>query len=379
MKKLIVLTLSIFLSFFSQAQKLIEGDPPKDAIVYTCGPCGCPLDGKYFNGMGNCPTCNMPLQANIPSLQRQSTTISRPSVAILLFNRADIMDVSGPISVFEHAGLNIMTFAKTNDPVQIGMNLELKPDFTLQNLPKVDVLVFPGGGLAETNPGDTAIVQFIKERYDSTEVVFSVCSGAFFLGEAGILDGQKATTFASLIPLLTQNYPKTIALNNVKYTDNGKVVTSAGLSSGIDAAFHVVSKYYGVGRAQDIANHMEYPWKREHDYARSQLADNYLLSLRSLLSLFSTSFFHSQGDNNSWEMRFVLTKEMSPANIIALLAKELQRRPDWKQQSAYLLSINGNIEHPVLGKGEIALTVKEDPIKGPILIVLAERQSSYIP
>ncbi len=373
MKKYFIAVLLLFFFVFSDAQQPIQGDPPKDAIIYSCAPCGCPDDGKYFSNMGNCPSCNMSLQPSIQGLERRAASIERPKAGIFLFNSADVMDVTGPISVFEHAGFNIFTFSKTSEPVRIGMNLELKPDFNFSNLPEVDILVFPGGGLAESNPGDKEVVQFIKSRYEATDVLFSVCSGAFFLGEAGLLDGQEATTFASMIPLLAENYPSVEALNDVKYTDNGKIVTSAGLSSGIDAAFHVVSKYYGIGRAQDIANHMEYPWKREHDYARSQLADNYLSGIRQLVNLFSTSFFYSQGDQNRWEMRFALTRQLPPEKVLELITKELKKRPDWKMQAKNASKISGIIHHPVLGEGKIFLAVKQVPDKGAVLSIRAER------
>ena len=371
----IMISLLVFVTL-APAQQLIEGEPPKDEIIYSCPPCGCPHDGQYFSEMGQCPSCQMSLQAGIQGLER-SNSVKRPRVGIFLFSRADVMDVSGPLSVFEHAGFQIVTFARSNDVVRVGMNLELKPDFTLENLPSVDILVLPGGGLAESDPGNEQIVQFIKERYEETDILFSVCSGAFFLGEAGLLDSQTATTFASLIPMLTQNYPKAVVRNDVKYTDNEKVITSAGLSSGIDAAFHVVSRYYGVGRAQDIANHMEYPWKRANDYARSQLADNYLGGIKGIVSLFTTEYYESYGDNNYWELRYTLTRQMPSEKILSLLVKELDKQSNWTTQSRKKLVCRGTLAHPLLGKGQIEIKIEKKKEAGAIMIVRAERVNKY--
>lgn len=378
MKHFIFVILLLCATFYGQAQNRLPEPPPEGALVYQCAPCGCADDGQYFSEMGNCPSCNMPLNPRVSGLELKTTNIQRPTVGILLFNMADIMDVSGPLSVFEHAGFNVITFAKTNEPLRIGTHLELTPDFTIDNLPKADILVFPGGGLAESNPADQKIIQLIKDRYEETKVLFSVCSGAFFLGEAGILNGQKATTFASLIPRLSENYAKAKILNNVKYTDNGKIVTSAGLSSGIDAAFHVVSKFYGVGRAQEIANHMEYPWKREHDYARSQLADNYLRDLSNLLSLFSTSFFYSQGNNDQWEMKYTLTRQMPAKKIFTIITKELEKKDDWVQTQVSPLSVTGTINNTILGKGKLELRIQQKD-GAPVLVVKAERLKKYTP
>ncbi|MEO9804364.1 MAG: DJ-1/PfpI family protein [Reichenbachiella sp.] len=372
--KIAITLLFVFASFgISLAQQQIVEDPKKGEVVYYCGPCGCADDDKYFSKSGQCQACSMSLMPTILGLEVARPSIERPTVGMFLFNMADIMDVSGPISVFEHAGFNIVTFSKTSDPVLIGMNLELRPDYTIESLPQVDILVLPGGGMAESNPGDEEVTRFLHGRKDSTEVLLSVCSGAFFLGEAGLLDGLRSTTFAGLIPRLKEQYPRTVVLNDVKYTDNGQVVTSAGLSSGIDAAFHVVSKFYGVGRAQDIANHMEYPWKRENDYARSQLADNYITDLRALVSLFSTSYFYSQGDQNTWEYRFHLTNQIPPKQMMKLIKKEIEKNSDWITSASKPLSTTGIVDHEVLGKGKVNFSITIDSESIPIAIIKASR------
>lgn len=373
--KIHIALISIFiLSHKTMAQQEIVGDLPEHEIIYYCGPCGCANDGKYFNGPGQCQACPMALQPTLPGLNRPTSAARRPTVGMFLFDGADVLDVTGPISVFEHAQFNIVTFSKATDPVRIGMNLELQPDYTMGNLPPVDVIVLPGGGMSESNPGDTQVVQFLRERKDTTDVFLSVCSGAFFLGEAGLLDGQDATTFAALIPSLSAQYPKARVLNDVKYVDNGQIVTSAGLSSGIDAAFQVVAKFYGEGRAQDIANHMEYPWDKTNSYARSQLADGYAIGIRSLVSMFSTEFYFSSGDHNAWEYRFKLTHQMEPKTIIALIKKELEKSTNWHTTQSNLHAISGTIEHAILGRGKISITILNE---GPEAIIKAKRMARY--
>jgi len=160
-----------------------------DQITYTCAPCGCEQDGQHLEAPGLCSACNMALIPHYPGLKRRTSTNTTKTVGILLFNGADIMDVTGPWSVFEHAHFNIVTVAKTKEPVSLGMSMQLTPNFTLEQLPKVDVLVIPGGGPAESNQDET-IVRWIKKQYEQTQTLFSVCSGAFFLGKAGLLDGQ---------------------------------------------------------------------------------------------------------------------------------------------------------------------------------------------
>lgn len=344
----------------------------QDKIVYSCAPCGCEHDGKHFDAPGICAACNMPLNPTYPGITLTNTPVGRKTAAILLYNGADIMDVTGPWSVFEHGGLNVVTVAKASDLIRLGMTMVVKPDYTFENLPEVDVIVIPGGGPAENNQ-DMEIVEWIKKRYESTETMFSVCSGAFFLGLAGLLDEQEATTFSSLIPVLDHQFPKAEVRNDTKYTDSGKIVTSAGLSSGIEAAFHVIAKYYGQGRAQDVANHMEYDWKPQSNYARTLLADNFLLSIRGLVNMFAIKYTDSQGNNEHWEYQYILTDQISPEKMIKLLDTEFAKMPDWTKLSSSKKSLSGYIQHPTIGKGKIELKIQSSK-DGNIAILSAARQ-----
>ncbi len=364
----LLLLFVIIYSFLPKAAAQV--DYSKVKITYQCPPCGCPKDGHHFEKMGVCPDCNMGLRAAFTGIElKRSPSSPRKTVGILLFDGADIMDVTGPWSVFEHAGMNVVTVAKELEVIELGMTMHVQPDFTLQTLPNVDVLVVPGGGPAEMDQ-DMEIVNWIKGRFDETETVFSVCSGAFFLGLAGLLDGREATTFASLIPTLKNQFPHAKVLNDVKYTDSDKVVTSAGLSSGIDAAFHVVSKYYGQGRAQDVANHMEYAWNPESDYARTHLADNYINGIRTLLRLFSSKYISSGGDKEKWEYRFLLTEQLPASQIMLLLDSELSKMDRWKVKSSSNTAIKGIIEHSELGKAKVEIRFEKEP-KGTVATVVA--------
>jgi len=359
----------------SQGQQIIQGAIPKDEIVYACAPCGCAHDDVHFDSMGSCPSCNMSLQASFPAFELPARPSRRLTAGMLLFEHADIMDVTGPWSVMVHNGVEVVSFAKTKDPVTIGMSMELKPDFTFDNLPDVDILIFPGSGLAESNPGDAAIQAFIKERAASTEVLFSVCSGAFFLAESGLLDGKDATTFASLIPQLRENYPSINVLDHVKYTDNGKIVTTAGLSSGIDGAFHVVSKFRGQGSVQDVANHMEYAWNKSTDYARTQLADQFIVGIKNVASLFADTYLHSGGDLNHWEYRYSISPEIAGDKVLRIIKKELMKK-EWTILEEREKSLVGILDHSVLGQGKIEVELESSEV-GEVLIIVATRVEKY--
>ncbi|SHG45619.1 DJ-1/PfpI family protein [Flagellimonas flava] len=372
--KLTILLICLPLAILFGQLKPIRNLPYK--VEYYCPPCGCTHDDKVFEGAGVCDSCNMAYNSRIMGLEdKPAEPVPTPIVGILLFDGADIMDVTGPMSVFEHAGFRMLTVAKDKNPKQIGRFVQFAPDYDFDSLPKVDVLVVPGGGPAEANQ-DMDIVAWIRQKNKETDTMFSVCSGAFFLAHAGILDQNEATTFASLIPQLRDGFPNVTVLNDVKYTNNGHVITSSGLSSGIDASFEVVAKYLGVGRAQDIANHMEYPWKRRNDYARSQLADNYILSLNNLIRPFAAKYTFSEGNHDRWEYQFLLWTGVDSKAFLTFIYTQLTKMESFNTGHLDSNSITAEIRHKDLGKGHISLLLT-NTTEGPLLKVIARRSSSF--
>src|SRR5204862_7733597 len=117
----------------------------------------------------------------------------------------------------------------------------------------------PGGGVRNAI-GNPALIKWVQTNAQKSKQVMSVCTGAFILSKAGLLDGLSATTIQHAIDKLQKASPKTKVVHDQRYVDNGKVITTAGLSSGIDGAFHLVAKFNGAGDAQATALNMEYRW-----------------------------------------------------------------------------------------------------------------------
>jgi transcriptional regulator GlxA family with amidase domain len=107
------------------------------------------------------------------------------------------------------------------------------------------------------------LIDWIKTTAPKAELVLSVCTGALLLARAGLLDGLKATTHHGALDLLREIAPKTTVLDNQRVVDNGKIIVSAGVSAGIDAAFHVVARLDGLEVALETARYMEYDWRHE--------------------------------------------------------------------------------------------------------------------
>lgn len=207
----------------------------------------------------------------------------RLNVAILIFDGVQIIDYTGPYEVLgSWKRRNVYTVAQKADAVITNMGMRVVPNYTFANSPKPDILVIPGGG--NSTPGaqgrgvgaqlnNVDLVRWIQEHAKEAQYVMSVCNGAFLLARAGLLDGLEATTTAGLIGDLKLAAPKTKVVYDRRFVDNGKVITTAGLSSGIDGALHLIEKLDGLGWAQLVAISIEYNWQPGASYARAALAD----------------------------------------------------------------------------------------------------------
>lgn len=193
--------------------------------------------------------------------------MDRRKVAILIFEDVEILDFCGPFEVFSVTGkgqgekyFQVFTLAQEASPISTANGLSVNPDYDLKGCPQADILVIPGGWGSRAAMKNERILGWLKEAAPKAEIVLSVCTGALVLGRAGILDGLAATTYHTAFDLLAEAAPKTEQRPGERFVDNGKVITSAGVSAGIDAALHVVEKLLGRETAENTAEYMEYRW-----------------------------------------------------------------------------------------------------------------------
>lgn len=185
------------------------------------------------------------------------------NVAVLLFEGVELLDFAGPAEVFGVAGeglsFRVFTVAEKTEPLRAIGGVLVKPEFTYENAPRADVVVVPGGS---TRNAGKAGVAWVGKASKDAQVVLSVCMGAFLLAEAGLLDGGEATTHRWGIDNLRQAAPRCKVVSGKRFVDNGKVITTAGVTAGIDGALHVVERLCGKEAARWTAEEwMEY--KRE--------------------------------------------------------------------------------------------------------------------
>lgn len=197
-------------------------------------------------------------------------------VGIPIFDDVEVLDFCGPFEVFGVTGVRdgpapfeVFTVAE-RDVVRARNGLSIKPHHTLKTCPQPDILVIPGGGGYHPNgtPFGTRLeldneilLNWIARMSENAKIVFSVCTGALLLAKLGMLENQKATTHHLAFDTLAGLEPSATVLRQ-RVVDNGKVILSGGISAGIDASFHIVSRLLGEDAAKETARYMEYDWPR---------------------------------------------------------------------------------------------------------------------
>lgn len=185
------------------------------------------------------------------------------TVAVLLFEGVELMDFAGPAEVFivaDHGkAFRVVTVASSTKPVATMGGVSVVPDFDYAHAPKADILVIPGGNMRSV---DKVGLEWIKKASGEAQITMSVCFGAMLLAEASLLDGIEATTHHWGIAGLKRAAPKCKVIEGKRFVDSGKIITTAGVTAGIDGALHVVERLLGKEAAKWTADEwMEHPRK----------------------------------------------------------------------------------------------------------------------
>ena len=189
------------------------------------------------------------------------------SVGILLFNEVEVLDFAGPFEVFSLASLpdssqklfKVSTVAQTLETIRARNGLRVLPDYDFNHSPDFDLLIVPGGyGAEEIEIYNEELLHWIKSKKEQVSILASVCTGAFLLAQAGLLEGRGATTHWMDLDRLEKAYTGIQVLRNVIYVDEGDIITSGGISAGIDMSFYLVQKLAGKDAASYTAKRMEY-------------------------------------------------------------------------------------------------------------------------
>ena len=196
-----------------------------------------------------------------------------PIVGILIFDDVEVLDFCGPFEVFsiarpvepekqgdEHGLFRVLTIAEEDRVISCRGGLLVQPHATIEQHPPLDILVVPGGKGTRRERHNPRLLVWIEQQHRTTQLTTSVCTGAFLLAELGLLNGQRATTHWSSVAWMRQIYPAIEMLDAQRVVDEGHLITSAGVSAGIDMSLHVVARLYGQATAEWTARRMEYDW-----------------------------------------------------------------------------------------------------------------------
>lgn len=195
--------------------------------------------------------------------------LTAKNVAVLVYDQVDALDVTGPFDVFAMASnwgqdFRVYTVAlESRAPIRTISGLTLVPDFTASDCPEPYILIVPGGWGSRKEMHNKTLTDWIYNASQQASFTLSVCTGALLLAKAGLLDGLRATTNRRAMDLLIEAISSVTLVQNVRYVDNGRLITSAGVTAGIDAALHLLAKLHGEERALEIASRLEHDWRRE--------------------------------------------------------------------------------------------------------------------
>jgi transcriptional regulator GlxA family with amidase domain len=226
------------------------------SFAYYCPPCNNSCDALSYNTAGKCPHCGMELAKQTPEERKKTMNQKKYKIAFYLQNGVEVLDFAGPMEVFSYAQFEVFTVSKTKDPIVSQRILKILPDYSINDAPKADIIAFFGGNAGNAY-NDTQVIAWLKNQ-PVPDYYFSVCTGAFILGKADILNNLTVTTFHESIENLRKAVPSAKVLSDVRFVDNGRVITTAGISAGIDGALHLVSKIRGEEAAKEVARYMEY-------------------------------------------------------------------------------------------------------------------------
>ena len=198
--------------------------------------------------------------------------MSRLRVGILVFPDVEVLDFCGPFEVFSATRLDesqrreqtspfeVVLVAPSMEQIKATGGLRVLPDHDLQNCPQLDLLVVPGGWGTRSLVNDERVVKWIRAQASGAELIASVCTGSFLLGEAGLLEGRRATTHWQSLDRMEQTFPSITVVRDQHVVEEGSIYTSAGISAGIDLALRVVAKVHGEAIARATSRYMEYPY-----------------------------------------------------------------------------------------------------------------------
>lgn len=194
------------------------------------------------------------------------------TVGIVLFDEIEVLDFCGPFEVFSVTRLNEAKRREEPSPFEVKLiaekggailthgGMRVVADYSFADCPPLDILCVPGGWGTRREMENPSMLEWLRRRAAQVELVTAVCTGSMLLGFAGLLEGRPATTHWRALDWMAESFPSTEVIRSLHVVDDGNLITSAGISAGIEMALTVVARYHGEEIARATARQMEYPY-----------------------------------------------------------------------------------------------------------------------
>ncbi|MFI6167972.1 DJ-1/PfpI family protein [Nocardia sp. NPDC051052] len=187
------------------------------------------------------------------------------TIGLLLFPGVEELDAVGPWEVlafwtqyYPDDGYTAFTFSMDGGPIKCAKGLTIEAEYSFDTAPRRDVLIFPGGRGTRPMIDDEAMLTWTRAQRATTPLIASVCTGSLVLASAGLLAGRPATTHWKSLDRLAELDPTIQVDAEQRYVDDGDIITSAGVSAGIDMALHLVRRLASAERAEEVRRLIQY-------------------------------------------------------------------------------------------------------------------------
>ncbi|MEQ1908346.1 MAG: DJ-1/PfpI family protein [Vicinamibacterales bacterium] len=192
------------------------------------------------------------------------TASTKKTLGVVLYSGFEVLDVFGPVEMWSYVpDFTVVMISEKGGAVRSAQGVEVISQFSFTTAPPLDILMVPGGIGTRTELLNPVFINYLKEQDKRTSVTTSVCTGSALLAKAGVLKGHKATSNKNFFSMAVDEDPSVDWIVKARWVDDGKYVTSSGVSAGTDMALGLVAKLYGKPRAQALARSLEYEWHED--------------------------------------------------------------------------------------------------------------------
>ncbi len=266
MSLLLILLLGSALNHLAFGERNVQHvDSTTESNTWWCPMRGKPCELKDFVEQATCDQCGMKLITKSDFQEQEAERKSnQKTLGVILYPGFELLDVFGPVEMWNYdPNLNVIFVAEKAGRVNSIHGMPTIAEFSFETCPKLDIMMVPGGMGTLTEVKNEKMLEFLKAKNEETTITTSVCSGSWILAQAGLLDGRKATSNKLYFDEAKKFGTDVEWVQQARWVDDGKLITSSGVSAGMDMALHLIERLHGTEQAELVAKITEYNWNRD--------------------------------------------------------------------------------------------------------------------